>query len=84
TIHAGTHVDGLDHEPDLGRRRVHGSCRTHSASHGALPPAISIRQPPGLVSRTTLPAAGVPMLTGTRVRDDVAAAAVSFSLCRQR
>jgi hypothetical protein len=50
----------------------------------ALPPTISILQPPGLKSRMTLPAAGVSMLTGTRVSDDVAATAACFSLRRQR
>lgn len=48
SLDPGSHVDRLDHQPDLGRCRHHGSCRNRSASHGASSAGNSIRQPPGL------------------------------------
>jgi len=84
TIDAGTHVDRLDHQPDLRRCRDHGSCLSNSDSQETLLPGNSIRQPLGLCSSTMLLVAGIPTLTGTRVKDELAAPIASFSLRHQR
>jgi hypothetical protein len=83
---AGAHVDRFDHQPDLGRRRHHGSCLRSSVSHGAFVADNSMRQPPGLWIRTTSLVAGAPApkLIGTKVSDDFSAAIDSFSLAHHR
>lgn len=55
----------------MGLRGEHGSCRNRSASHEASPVGSSILQPPELWSRTMLPVAGAPRLTGTSVSDNL-------------
>lgn len=84
TIDAGTHVDGFDDQPYLVWRRHHGSCLRKSAGKVTLSPGNAIRQPPGLRSRTTPIVAGVPTLTGTRVKQPFAAAIASLCFRRQR
>ena len=81
---ARTHVDWFDDQPDLAWRRSHGNCLRSSASHGVYVAGSSMRQPPGLCSRTTPLVVGAPTLIGTSVSDEFSAAINSFSLARHR